>query len=70
MDHREINYRRASRRIEQVHTRLDEIDQAVASDTPQDWQALLAERRGLREERDRLNETITAHNVYARAIRA
>lgn len=70
MDHREINYRRASRRIEQVHTRLDEIAQALDSDTPQDWEALLAERRGLRTERDRLSETITAHDVYARAIRA
>lgn len=70
MDHREINHRRACRRIEQVHTRLDEIAHALDGDAPQDWESLLAERRGLRTERDRLNETITAHNVYARAIRA
>ena len=70
MDHREINYRRASRRIQQVHTRLDKIDQALDADVSRDdWEMLLIERRQLREERDRLNETITQHNVYARAIR-
>lgn len=68
-NYREANYRRASRRIEQVHARLDEIDRAMDSDTPQDWSALLGERRELRAERDRLNETITRHNVYARGIR-
>lgn len=70
MDHREINYRRACRRIEQVHTRLDEIRRTLDADIPRDdWETLLIERRQLREERDRLSETITAHNVYARAIR-